>query len=898
MNQKVNQLLSSLILFVVVAIAISLTIEPFSITSYVGPLAGLATAIVVVWGSISLISVIVGTIIIHIYLTNFLSVEFDVAIVLISLLATLLQAFFGKQLTYMLVQQQNWLASRANLIEFIIKIGPYSSIVSGVSALLVSVLTIESFDSSIFYIFITGWAGSLLVAIFLTPAILFTQGVQHLKVSKRFFVVIASVLACISIGLLFNISQQQAQHQREDRFERASSDFIKELEGEIQLVSMQINALSSLFKASDFVNKDEFYLFSSHIFQPHRSIRALEWVPVVSKNEISNFEEFASETHQFTYEIVEQYPLSKNEQAEPYSLPVFYIYPEESNQSAYGLDLSSHKAKRLALQKAILTNNAIASAPLTLIQDNVTRPGMLVFKSIFDAKNLNSFGVIASNKNQQVSGFVVAVVQFDKITSRIAENYAEHIKFSIKDVSNNDDFIVYGSYEYKTSHLQQQIDFSVFGRKWQIDVVEQETWVVQDKSWQTWSLLIGGTVGGFLFQLLILMMAAYSTELSFKVGDKTRKLILAKEHSEQENSSKTLMLQTLTNELKQPLNDITTYVKYYQSKTLDLSQRAHINQLAVSTDILEQIANSVDDLSQIEGAHQGINNSVFEFNQFLESIVNNFSTNESLRGNRIRVIAGKGIPHFITTDKERLEKMLLALQFEVSNIFVGSDIQMSIKPHFHQKYATLFFTCSALEDNSELDSVEVDPWLDQNVASYSTRMALIKEICLLLGGDIKLSKLPSGAVIINSSIKVMLNGGKHSIRYESLLPSNNLMGKKKIFLVEEALSTNYEVSTMLLKLNYQVEIIDDYEELKNISCNDCDLLVIDNVNSLPSINHLKKVIQSKNDEEDYPPILGMYRGIEWRQLPDTFKAMISQSLLYPIEPRELSKVIQSLLEDT
>ncbi len=61
---------------------------------------------------------------------------------------------------------------------------------------------------------------------------------------------------------------------------------------------------------------------------------------------------------------------------------------------------------------------------------------------------------------------------------------------------------------------------------------------------------MGATLAGILFQLFILLMAVYSSELSAQVIRKTRELIIAKDQSEQGNMAKTSLLTALNKEIK------------------------------------------------------------------------------------------------------------------------------------------------------------------------------------------------------------------------------------------------------------------------------------------------------------------------------------------------------------
>jgi len=730
--------------------------------------------------------------------------------------------------------------------------------------------------------------------------LLFAFGKQALSIVKRTLIVVASVLGGTAIALLFYISQVQQQQERYLQFNSTSESVIRILESEIESIDSQLLSLSSLFRASDFVSDDEFITFASNVFTPNKSLRALEWVPAVLSEEKQNFEDFATLVHKFDYSIIAQFSADELGEHSDSSahLPVFYIYPVEGNQSAYGLDLNTHPLKKRAAQHAIATGKSVATAPLTLVQDDSSIPSLLVFKAIYNQSNLNSFGYMEGEHGQKVQGFVLAVVQFDQFIKKIATNFKDQLILQITDVSAKDSYFIFGDAQPTNNRLEYSKLLTLFDRQWQVQLSERYPYLAQSKSWQDWSMMLGVSIGGFLFQMLILMMAAYSTELSFQVGDKTRKLILAKEKSEQENSAKTNLLQTLSDELKQPLSGIISYIDEHQAKTLDLHQRKQINLLAHSAQQLSQLIENIADLSSIEDKRKVVNVMPFDFHLFLDAIEGKFRANESSANCRIRMAQDVNLPSVIRCDSHKLERLLLAAQYELGTHFPNSDVKMNIKPHFHHRAASLFFTCNIANLASLDKEANRHKWSDEELSLSSTRMALIKEICILLGGNLKLSQPNDETFILAMSIKVDLEPVSDANAYlkHNYLSVNSK--KKSVLLFEEPMSTSHGVTSLLLALDFQVEIIDQISELSEaLVANDYDLILLEGVTNVQTINDIQLVLESEL-LTDKPPVLGVYRGIDCRQLPPAFKPLVKQFLIHPFESKDLNKVIEELCSIT
>ena len=161
-------MLIAVLLYVGICVLASILIKPFSILNFIGPAAALASALMIVWGTYIAISIVIGNIIFSILLAMYFDVKVDnIGIVIISLLAILLQGFWSKYITYQEVSKQKCLDSRVLASIFIIKIGPIAGLISAGAAVLVAILDVKQVSGGLFYVFVTTWSASILVAIFL-----------------------------------------------------------------------------------------------------------------------------------------------------------------------------------------------------------------------------------------------------------------------------------------------------------------------------------------------------------------------------------------------------------------------------------------------------------------------------------------------------------------------------------------------------------------------------------------------------------------------------------------------------------------------------------------------------------------------------------------------------------
>ncbi len=868
--------------------------KPFSIINFVGPAAGVASAFMLLWGARTLLGVLLGTILFNIFLYVYFDYYVEPAINVISFMAIVLQAFWTKQLSYKYIYNQRWLNSRALLFAFLTKIGPLAGIVAASATVLVAVLDAKIMAGSLFYAFFGSWAGSMLVAVFLTPSLLFTQGQQKLTLLKRFFVIFASILGSLAIVLLFVFSQKSHQHYRLDHFEAAKNDITHAIEGELEQVTFQVDALSALMMASDKVTATEFQKFVTNIFAANSTVRALEWVPAVTNDNKSAFEQFASEQLKQSYSITEQSVMGELIQAttRPLYFPVLYAYPAPSNIADLGLDLFSHPDKFTAMNAARRSGKIVASAPVTLVQDDFSSPGSLMFFPVFNSAMSNHYGE-QLDSNFVISGYILAVVQFERFFQDIKNIVdPQQIEFSILDNSNKSPYVLFGQEREYKNRLVEHFPVNVFSRQWQVTVYESQPWDVQAKTWQTWGLLIGGTLGGIFFQILILMMAAYSTELSNQVTLKTRELILAKEQSDHANFAKTKFLATLAVEFQSPLYALRAFLDNYKDKKLADITADSVGGLANATQSIGHLVEHLNDLNSIESGKVTLNNQKLDLHDLMHRSELSLKATARLRGQAVKVLLGKNVPQFIEVDEYRLQQLLTIMTDNAFSLLQTDVLRLSVKAHLHKLASTsIFFVFTADETLiSEQNSLFIFDDNNHELEGHSTAMAMVKELSQLLGGNAKIVNLPSGSSVISVSIMVDLpsvNKLTERIIEQDFTRHDEMIASKDVLLASYDENLVVELTPLFAKLDRKVDVISSQQEIfKALHQYNYKLIIIDGDDERINAVRVAEQIR-RNSNKDSLAIIGVFSGtLSNEQLLDV-KATMNGYLKKPVNINKL-----------
>ncbi len=762
-HNNLTRFLISATLYFAASFAATWVTTPQAFINFVGPAAALVSGLILIWGVLPVFGVLLVSPLLALALNHYFQHDTNLTVMTIAVMAIILQGLWTRQLVFRFILYKKWLTSRKHLFFFLLRVGPIASLISASSVLVLSILDNKVIHGSFVYTFTHTWSSSMLVAVFFIPLLLLARNAEQLRLTKRIFVAFTSILGFCATLLLLKTSQQEQQHIRQEVFTHSKMEIERLIIEEIDEVVNQINSLSALFTASDNVSLTEFTLFSESIFNKGSSVRALEWAPIIPLEQRNTFEQQATKLFQSSFKIKERSntgQLIVAEQRSDYA-PLFYIYPQLGNHRALGLDIYSNPDYILPMQNVVDSKNIMASTPITLIQDQLGKPGILFSKAIFSAAipdNLtgNSVNKQALTEQGQLIGFVVAVVQFDRFFKQLAQEKSKQVSFFVQDISLSEPYTLFGQPLLTANRYSQTIELSISSRSWQLTIAESKSWFGQVKTWQAWAVLIGGTLGAALFQMLVLMMAAYSSELSMRVDIKTRALILAKETSEEKSLAKSHFLQTLNAELRTPLLAIKAFVEQLKQRGINNEQ---VTGISHAGDNVALLLDTMVDLSNIESGKVIAKQDCFDLYGFLQRTESVLNASNAYEGKTIFFLIDKSVPHYINSDELYIQKLLYALIDSAHHLLQTSDLRLSIKLHQHKLAdASLFFTLSPQNAViGESISPEAKVKVHTELNADSTAMAMAIKYSQLLKGDTNLGTLSSGHGVLSASIRVVIS---------------------------------------------------------------------------------------------------------------------------------------------
>ena len=238
-------------------------------------------------------------------------------------------------------------------------------------------------------------------------------------------------LLVAALGLWEAINNENYRTSKEQA--KAASQIAHSLQGAVEKDSLILAAIKSFYLSSEYVSREEFKEFVSSFLELVPGIQAVEWIPRVKKEERIKFEQKAREDgfKKFQFKERGQHGQLVPRRTQEEYFPVYYVEPLRSNRKLLGFDLASNPTRFKALEQARDSGKSVASAKLTLAQEQGIKNGFLIFHPVYQKKSL---GNSIASRRKTLMGFVLGVFRIgDLIKATRQKINTENIEFALFD---------------------------------------------------------------------------------------------------------------------------------------------------------------------------------------------------------------------------------------------------------------------------------------------------------------------------------------------------------------------------------------------------------------------------------------------------------------------------------
>ncbi len=190
------------------------------------------------------------------------------------------------------------------------------------------------------------------------------------KQSSRFLspMLTAAFGLCLSIAAFLVVWAWRDSRNLED-LRNLADDRLTLMATRLQTSLLRLEALHAFWLASEEVRADEFDLFAGQLIDGDPGIQALEWAPIVTAAERSDFETRAGGMfpgYRIREHDVDGKLVPAGARADYF--PILYLQPVAGNEGAIGFDMGSEPKRREALELGRDLGGPVASRSLRLVQ--------------------------------------------------------------------------------------------------------------------------------------------------------------------------------------------------------------------------------------------------------------------------------------------------------------------------------------------------------------------------------------------------------------------------------------------------------------------------------------------------------------------------------------------------
>lgn len=509
---------------------LALAIPP-GYASPVFPAAGFALAVVLYFGLRALPGVWLGSVLLNVGVAlhhGSLSAS-TIAVAAGIAIGAVLQAWAGRALIERwLGQIWRHLEHERDVVRFLALGGPLACLASatcGVSGLTLSgILPPVAFGYAWWNWYVGDTLGVLTIAP-LALALLMRQDPSWRARLRTIFPPIIGVLGVAAVMFVMVAYGETERLQRD--LEEQGHRLVHTLQSRLVGNNEALASLTRFIEITPDFSREQFEHFTAATLHDHPEIFALSFNSYVTQAERKSFERrMAKMSPTGQFEITER---DRNQHLvragnRPEYVSVAYIVPNAGNLPAIGFDINSEPIRRDAIRRARQNDQAAATAPIRLVQEDKERVGILIMipADLHDTAS-------ASVSEHSLLGFAVAVVKVDDlIKAAIGGQVAPGIVIELTDPaattgrdvlyrSDPGTMLPAGATEWITS-------LAVADRAWQLRIFFSEQYLQAHRPWTAWAIGVAGLLFGALLQILLLGVTGRTAVVQRRVDEQTLEL--------------------------------------------------------------------------------------------------------------------------------------------------------------------------------------------------------------------------------------------------------------------------------------------------------------------------------------------------------------------------------------
>lgn len=508
-----------------------------------------------------------------------------------------------------------------------------------------------------------------------------------------------ALLGCIVSFIFFINLKEQSNVQIEEKFkytfQRQTNSFQRELDLNIQI----LYSIERFYSSSENVTRDEFKTYVKYSLDKHKSIQALEWIPLILDKKRKLYEYLAQNELKIDFNIKEkstngQMIIAKKRKS---YYPVYYMEPLKGNEKALGFDLASNAIRLSSLKEAKETREIAITDKITLVQEKGKQSGFLIFIPIWEKQ-----------KQKQVKGFILGVYRIGDMI-KTAYNYnkidSSMVTTWLVDETkvNKHELLFTNGSKLEDYKKYKSLPIKLHNKIWVLYAKESQAFINQNKSNFHYFVLITGLLLTLLITYIFSLKIKKNIKLQKDIDEKTKNLLLSNTKLEELNKTLNIQIEkgTVDNRKKDQL-------LLHQSKLAAMGEmigaishqwRQPLNTLALQVQFIEEDYNENEiDKNYITSFSNKCMNQINYMSKTIDDFKNFFKSQ-------------KKIQEFNTYDKIKESTNLIKAQLDNFNI----DINIKGEKILINNYPNEFCQVILNIINNSKDAIVENNIMDGNI---------------------------------------------------------------------------------------------------------------------------------------------------------------------------------------
>ena len=705
---------------------------------------------------------------------------------------------------------------------------------------------------------------------------------------------IISAVAAFALSVVVLLGQVSLLDQnRVDKFEGDCELVVKLFTDHLRKTTERVKSLQAYYMARrGEVSRQEFEEFSKAIQEGQGHIRALEWIPILAADKKSAWEEFIHKEGYPDFKIYEKKD-GKRITAEGRDLyyPVSFIYPMEGNRAAHGFDLGSNEKRKAAIVKCLSEEKTVATAPITLVQDNGSSSAVLLFLPVY--------------KKGEALGLVLAVVEAARyLPEEIKKYLSKDVDYALLD-KNSSVLMSTNLAAGQITKADYEKSFAFGRRRWSLSFVENGPSAYASLS--VW--LISLAVFAFLMVLILYLFKFknYAAMVAEEVRVKTLECHDARDKAEQANQAKSTFLANMSHEIRTPMTAILGYVDYLKENKVDEEELDESFRVIRSNgEHLLSVINDVLDLSKIEALKMSTVQETVSPVGTSREIFSLFSSQHSKEAVDLKFNAVFPLPESFISDSVRIKQILLNLLSNAVKFTEKGFVELKLS--YEEQSKTLSFSVSdsgigmTEQQQSRVFAAfeQAHEGISRQFGGTGLGMMISSKLSTLLKGDLTVKSCPGlGSTFtlsfsLRDEAKVVLveeEGAQFVKPLESVHLESVFEGK--VLVVEDNVTNQKLLRKVLEKKGLEVDsAYDGLEGVCKSRENSYDLIFMDM--QMPKMNGQMAFKEIREFDSETPIVALTANAFDSDRdecLSLGFNAFVSK----PINKKSLLKVLQDYL---